>query len=577
MHFMHIHPLSLPEIILIVGKYIPLWVTRDNGFNNSILLFQPKDLIAALSVNRLFYTTLTPFLWTVCVYHHNRTQRYLGPSYRGTFSHSCYIDAQVFQKNLIHVRYLHLHRVPDIASYDNSVDKMLLVGCTDLHELRLLREDNVVYAGQLIQANPGLRRLQWTRSAEPHPYNAPKDLKVLFGLCQLRYLSLKGWAINAVYLQHILHNNADTLEELELGGFSKIVSKPRINNEWSGLDTSIFSLLTDEDQGEAAELMQGRPLLLPKVKTLHLQVCELDSRTIVCNLVRAFPALETLMLGHVDAAYALRLSRALKEFCPNLRSIQDKRVALHDETHLVTGFDEFAIVVGGCMPRNLGHLVLSRAKFVDNLAKQLISSYGDSLEVLEVRLSGVKDTQRSVDNICKVLLQCSRLRELSVYNQSRIRKGLGVSRLLLGVRTCRTLEKLSLVGFPFAVSEDSDEEVFSEEKADKDNEDDGEGEDEDEEDEEDEEGEDKEGGDEGGGGDDGHGTEVKGWRATRQSRPVFQLLPGWSQSENKSRRNMMSPSDSLKTMVFETAGELPVIKTIILNNQRFEKTSLDTV
>ncbi|KAF8984283.1 hypothetical protein BGZ46_008371 [Entomortierella lignicola] len=53
------NPLEVPEILKIVGEYIPLWGWDMSGR----LVFLPKDLIKCLLVSRHFHNTLLPVLW----------------------------------------------------------------------------------------------------------------------------------------------------------------------------------------------------------------------------------------------------------------------------------------------------------------------------------------------------------------------------------------------------------------------------------------------------------------------------------------------------------------------------------
>ncbi|KAG9066481.1 hypothetical protein KI688_001708 [Linnemannia hyalina] len=61
------HPLSIPEIVLTIGKLIPLWV-QAHYKGETVWYFRPKDLVAASAVNSLFHTLFTPILRTVFAY-----------------------------------------------------------------------------------------------------------------------------------------------------------------------------------------------------------------------------------------------------------------------------------------------------------------------------------------------------------------------------------------------------------------------------------------------------------------------------------------------------------------------------
>ncbi|KAF9149444.1 hypothetical protein BG015_008755 [Linnemannia schmuckeri] len=531
---METHPLSLPEIVLIVGKHIPLWVPREQRYDVVVWLFQPKDLVAALSVNRLFYTILTPLLWNACAYPYDRSQKYLSSSYRGNLCRFRDVAAEVFTKNSIHIRYLDLSRY---EPHDLHSLNQLQLACTRLRELRLSHGVDATNAGQLIRANPGLQLVRWKRYIKF--LNEPEDLRVLFPLRQLRYLGLKGWAINPVYLHHILHNNADTLEEVELGEWSIVLRTPHMNEQWNGLDPSSLDSLTDEEQAEAVDLIKGQSLLLPKVKTLHLLVKWSDtSRSTVCNLVRSFPALETLKIGFVDNELGMRLGNNLKEICPKLNSILNMMPAFDSGRVPLPGYDGISYVVGACVPGNLVHIELNRWEFDAKLADALVE-HRNGLEILDVSLSDYHHIVQSFDNVSKVLARCTRLREFSMYNDSRLCKEQHASILLNGLKECRTLEWLTLVGFPFAGPDESDNEANDEEEGELDAE-----------------------------------LGVPGNTIpTPTPQRSFELWPGWSRGENKNRGDLVAPRDTLKIMVFEAVGTLPSIKTVDLNNQRFEKMS----
>lgn len=306
-----------------------------------------------------------------------------------------------------------------------------------------------------------------------------------------------------------------------------------MNEQWNGLDPSSLVSLTDEEQAEAVELIQGRSLLLPKVKTLHLLVKWSDtSRSTVCNLVRSFPALETLKIGFVDNELGTRLGRNLKETCPNLRSILNMMPAFDSGRVPMPGYDGISFIVGACVPGNLVHLELNRWEFDAKLADALIE-HRDGLEILDVSLSDYHHIVQSFENVSRVLEKCTRIREFSMYNDSRLCKENHASILLKGLKACRTLEWLTLVGFPFAGPDESDNEADDEEQ--------------------------------------GELETSPGSPGSSNLTPIFELLPGWSRSENKNRGDLVAPRDTLKIAVFEAVGALPAIKTVDLNNQRFEK------
>ncbi|KAF8935508.1 hypothetical protein BGZ47_009910 [Haplosporangium gracile] len=249
------HPLAISEIVFTISKLIPLWAqARCNG--QTVWYFRPKDLVAASAVNRLLHILLTPILWTVFAYptdnSHNRfLQSYAGPR------RFHMISDDVIKKNSRHFRYLDLSLGDVVGGMPRKAEQLQL-SCTRLQELRV---SSVAYAaciGRLIQANLGLRLLQW---------------------------NVSSWTLNPVHLHHIWNNNADTLKKLELGTTTIVPWTPPMRSEWDALDP-----------------------FCPRVSSIKSMY----------SLVRAFPALETLKIGYLEEETDVRPAENSREFCPNL-------------------------------------------------------------------------------------------------------------------------------------------------------------------------------------------------------------------------------------------------------------------
>ncbi|KAG0312918.1 hypothetical protein BGZ97_010700 [Linnemannia gamsii] len=74
--------------------------------------------------------------------------------------------------------------------------------------------------------------------------------------------------------------------------------------------------------------------------------------------------------------------RTLKDFCPNLRSIQNRTLAYGDRGLPLSGEDGIAYVVGA-------------------------EHHGNSLEILEVSITQADNIWQSLNNISKVLARCA--------------------------------------------------------------------------------------------------------------------------------------------------------------------------
>ncbi|KAK3839815.1 MAG: hypothetical protein J3R72DRAFT_492347 [Linnemannia gamsii] len=525
---MHIHPLTLPEIVLIIGKHIPLWIP-EIGVDGTAWLFRPKDLVATISINRLFHKTLTPLLWTVCAYPHDESIKYLSSSYQGGHCRLNEVTPNIIRKNSIFIRYLDLSYNYGEKLY--TLDRLQLT-CTRLKELKLPQDmysSDMAPLSRLLQANPGLRYLKWKRYSKL--YFASNYIKVIFPLRQLRHLCLMEWSINSVYLHHILCNNANSLEELELGHWSRVPHRPPMNENWNGLDLTTEFSLTNEEQTEAAELIQGRSLLLRNLKTLHLlnRWDRADERA-VCNLVRAFPALETLIIGFVYNDTALLLGKVMKECCPNIRSIQGKPDYMTGDGSL-PGYDGIGYVVGGCLPGKLVDFSLNRQEFDAKLADALME-HRNGLEILNVELSDKDLIIQSCTNVRKVLEGCRRLKEFSMRINHAQYKEQDTFDVLIGLKVCRTLERLSFYGPLCAERDDLGRSDEAEE-----------------------------------------GTMVGYGAGDEPLCHIFILLSGWqhSKSNEDDHRYRRPLTDAFKNKVFENVRDIPALKNVELNEDLFQK------
>lgn len=231
-------------------------------------------------------------------------------------------------------------------------------------------------------------------------------------------------------------------------GGTFLLSKPPMSLHWDGLETSPQGLeATEEEKTEAAQLIQGRRLLCPKVKSLELQTSWSYVSPSALTFLCAFPALENLTLGFVDQYTGLLLAQAIKESCPNVRSLRHSILQYNGPYIPHDKSDGLVSIIEACTPGNLDHVAIALRTFEDTF-KQALLKHGDRLEVLEIALQ-YHDTPGVLENICKVLQRCKRLKKFSMYNYHRSYEVQDVSILLEGLKECHELENLSLIGFPF--------------------------------------------------------------------------------------------------------------------------------
>ncbi|KAG0372591.1 hypothetical protein BGX24_012835 [Mortierella sp. AD032] len=423
---------------------IPLWVPEQVD-GETVLFFKPRDLAAAIAVSRLFHKYLTPILWTTYAYPADSSHLQLQLRNRWPNPYQ-ELALKTLKKNSVHIRSL------DFSLYDYDTRdtwQLPLLSITCLQELKLSYCVDSAWARILIPANPGLRVLYWDRSYNVVWDHPQSELRSLFPLRQLRTLSLRGWRLDPIYLHRILANNADTLEELDLSGDAHIAQEPTMNPQWSGPSITSLPHMTEERRLEAAQLVQGRSLLLPKVKTLHLEILWDMTSDSTYSLIQAFPALKTLRIGNVDISNGPRLGKILREFCPLLQSIQNPALAYSHHRRTTPSFQGMAHVINACKPGNLIHAAVVQNDFDESMRDALLKQ-GDRLEVLELTINSV-DTDTTFKNLRQVLEGCRRLKKFSLFSFVKLCKPQDALLFLDGLNECCELESLALVGFPYKV------------------------------------------------------------------------------------------------------------------------------
>ncbi|KAG0202674.1 hypothetical protein BGX33_009541 [Mortierella sp. NVP41] len=354
------HPLASPEVILRVGKFIPLWILSKT--NQEEFDFKPKDLLAAISVNRLFHITLTPLLWTL-------------------FSESAFCPSAPSNDN--NDKSANPTATTTVAKSPRAISIDVLNRNSHHFQPILSRFVDPTVASQLIRSNPNLSVPHWSypdlaatstlwkQVSSDAPARILIDLKSLFGLHQLRSLTLEGWVIHPLQLRFILENNANHLEDLVLTERCYLDSTAGMDPSWLGLRASMFARMTDLQAFENTALVLGRPLCLPKVKLLCLDLAWEQTCKSVYILIRAFPGLETLMIQPDARLHARTLSWNLREFCPLLGSIQciDERWVLRMDL-----------------------------RELDDLTTAALLEHKGALEILELVISGDEELENCVLN-----------------------------------------------------------------------------------------------------------------------------------------------------------------------------------
>lgn len=541
-------PLALPEIVLRIGLYIQIWlpVPSDSSiYKITTYDFQPNDLLAAIAVNRLFHKTLEPLLWTVyneCCFHPEG------------FLPKCASRLVTLNNSCQHIRYLellhraeprHLFQQPDLFQFKN---------CTQLRELKLSKYVDLGWAVQLIEANPCLTLLDWTypdevllgrhrcESSQSQELDFSKNLLCVIGLRKLRSLRLEAWSIEILHLYHVLDMLADSLEELNLAKNNTLEVNGTGDTATTTLDKCFLATVSEKKVTEALELTPKKPLLLPKLKTLHLDIdWKSSDLKPIYDMVRVFPALETLIIHPNTMLDFVKLQPILRKFCPNLRSVQyiphrwcEKGSHPFNNDTLITVFESLA--PGNLVDFRMG---LDEDELDDEVMAALLE-HRNGLETLELGFSGFE--YKPFENVAEIFRQCKKLKRVSFYTSSR-KWSVEDAKDLFAVRNvpwaCKGLESLEMRGF-YAGRDELGADDGAEDEYDVHNSD-----------------------DDPAAHFESRGYLPKPWRYLARDKDKVQL--------DKSGRSFVHPH--LRLMVFAALKEMPRMKRVILNDKHYDTRS----
>ncbi|KAK3813867.1 MAG: hypothetical protein J3R72DRAFT_462029, partial [Linnemannia gamsii] len=454
-----------PEIILHIGKHIPIWSSQSPDAERVNWTYKPKDLLAALSVNRLFNATLAPLFWT---FYSERTFNSHGFSDQACLHYATYWQKQepkgltlaTLNANSHHIRYLELlHITPPPHMFQQHSLFKFHNTCTQLRELKLSRYVDLGWAAKLIGANPNLTVLSWgyPNVREAKKYSQPlsqdlegyRDLKYMFGLRKLRVLRLEAWQLNTLHMCHILDNNAETLQELDLDLACRLMDEQTMSASNDGLAKPALAKMDNQEAADAAEWTPAgrRPFLLPRLTTLRLRLMEISTQHhLIYNLVRGIPSLETIEIHPTPKWTSMELNLALRQHCPRLNSVQNPfphfnlfKSPMNERLEITINW------IDVCAPRNLVHLNMVIPEFEVTITTALLN-HVDQLESLG--LTVCSDLPETFKNLFKVLAGCKRLRQFSWSGFNQRCDVEYAPAMLESLGGCsQVLERLSLRGF----------------------------------------------------------------------------------------------------------------------------------
>ncbi|KAF9081212.1 hypothetical protein BGX23_001129 [Mortierella sp. AD031] len=451
------------EVIIRVGMFIPLWVMNPRDPDD--FKFKPKDLLAAIRVNRIFHKTLTPLLWTVYNEAALEPRGYKDPhvnDFMVSGAHPRGLSIRTLNKNCHLIHYLELVQGEAPAYMYKQPTMLQFKNCTNLKELKLSMFVDPVWIWQLIRANPNLSLLEWAYPVQYiyercRCYNMSRDLR---GSCDLEYmrslrklktLRLVGWELRPIYLCQVLNNTSETLEELELIGDSYLTDYPPDGDIWMIIKgTEPPRTLEEEEYAIAMRdddpKIPLRPLLCPKLKRLCLNLAwEHTTCRAVYSMFRAFPALEQLQLVPEQRLDMVSLSWSLREYCPHLESIEGIARLYTYKNTLPASQQRMAALIGACPPGRLVSFNMGLMR-MDEFTTAALCAHEDSLAELELIIRGTDLKNENMIFFCSILSRCKKLKLLTINMDDRKYDRTHGNLLMTMPWACKDLERLTVRG-----------------------------------------------------------------------------------------------------------------------------------
>ncbi|KAI8603118.1 hypothetical protein EDD21DRAFT_369990, partial [Dissophora ornata] len=432
-----VHPLDIPEILLRVGQFIPLWIPKDpiSSVGNVKYSFRPRDLLAAVAVNRTFHRTLTPLLWVVCT------------------------------------DYIVLLNVIDILEGGNSAPFELLLSCSHHfrfleisfqsigNDIRLSRNVGRDVGVDLISANKRLTLLSWEFPILASGTMQGKEYVALGGLKKLKVLQLRNWAVDLDrFLAAVLAPIAVALEELSLfnvGGFT--------------LHRAMVGIATSDTRSVHAPFTTAiTTTTLPKLKTLLFgrlrgmgyRDCGIDNEAL--ELIRICPNLETLIIQPDYRCNTEKIGRYLRDHCPKLSAIRcvnghtffDRGVAMDSEGYgcVPPSSSKSLSTIDSTKPEGQGLRVFEMGLgWLNSTLTGALMAHSDCLETL------ILDKVENFNNACQLLSQCRHLQKFGLYNYQITLSPDDGMLLFQEPWACRGLKSLVLSRFRSRFEDEQDE------------------------------------------------------------------------------------------------------------------------
>ncbi|KAG9072967.1 hypothetical protein KI688_000748 [Linnemannia hyalina] len=289
------HPLEIPEILALVGFFLPLW-EETYLYDSWTITFElaPQTLCHCLLVSKLWHTTLLPILWS-----------------------GLWADLSMDRvPNKVISRHSHLFQTLHFHRENQRRDFRLFKNCTNLVELRVFhddkkyrRTDEAAGSGkQLLRANPRLKVLGWEGD---EPWFVPLDVEDLAGFTHLERLSLDGWDCSGGRLGQVLRLLAGTLRKLSIKSLEGL--RP---------EELLQQTPTPHSQSQQDSSDRDGALVLDHLDSLTVDKFSEPIDLYLYELVKHCPSLTSLQLCLDDTTLdTTLLANCLQTNCPNLNSL----------------------------------------------------------------------------------------------------------------------------------------------------------------------------------------------------------------------------------------------------------------
>jgi hypothetical protein len=306
-------PLEIPEILALVGSFLPLWV--NNNPKSPLTLstrFKPKTLVTCFRVSKLWHKTLLPILWY---------------GYWSWLSDMRDIPAAALYRNSHYLRLLYFNR------YSTGDVDLARLNCTNLVDLDIYVDEGRQEPGggevtpllpvkRILRSNPQLRTLKWTGGRFTAPLLDAEDFA---GLTGLEILALTDLDCSNGRLGMVLRNVAGSLKELtieRLHGINPVfVSSPPLLPPTATLSQQT-EIRADMDIGCGHGVEE---LMLSRLESLLWCDCDFnkgDDLSLPFLVTRSPRLMRLVLIGQQSEKGISRLAESLGSSCPNIQSLE---------------------------------------------------------------------------------------------------------------------------------------------------------------------------------------------------------------------------------------------------------------